>query len=725
MRKSPNEKKGSQSFSAPATITPTVPMPMPQTLSIEQALALAAQHQEAGRLAQAEDILNKIVQVQPANAQALHLLGICAHMAGNNELAADLVGRAIKSNGDWAIFHANRAEMCRLLKRLDEAVAHGQQAVSLDPRLLAGHSNLGIAYYDRKEYDRAESCHEAALKINPDFAPSLNNMGSILRDDRKDFEGAIDYYRRAARANPDYLEPLNNLGATLAQSDKPEEALAVLNQALVQNPRYAEAHCNRGFALLSLEKYPQCLACFETTLRLRADYPEAWQGIARAFKELYELEKAEAAALESLELDPAKPEAHATLGSIYVAQGHPERAKACFARALEIDSDLSSGKMGLGNIYLEEGRFKEAEEIFRTVIDVPGERAGALFSMAQTKKVKPGDDIIAMLEAEAEKLDSLPENKASYVHFALGKIYDDLGDAERAFPHFIAGCAIKRRRIEYDADEKDAYFRRVEKTFTRSFIDSHRGHGDSSDLPVFVLGMPRSGTTLTEQIIASHPDVFGAGELFDLINLAQSTEKSSDPEFPETMETMKPAGMKEMARQYVEGLQARDPNAKRITDKMPANFLHIGLIHLILPNAKIVHVNRNPLDTCISCYTRLFAHNQNQTYELNELGRYYRGYNDLMKHWRAVLPAGAFHDVQYEALVDDTETEARRLIEYCGLDWNEACLAFHKNKRNVRTASVHQVRQPIYKTSVARWKKYETFLGPLIEGLGDAFMQED
>src|ERR1019366_7345017 len=220
--------------------------------------------------------------------------------------------------------------------------------------------------------------------------------------------------------------------------------------------------------------------------------------------------------------------------------------------------------------------------------------------------------------------------------------------------------------------------------------------GESSDLPIFVLGMPRSGTTLTEQIIASHPGVFGAGELFDMIHIAQRKEKAEDPEFPESAKIMTPAVMKEMGRKYVEGLKVRDPKARRITDKMPANFLHIGLIHLILPNAKIIHVNRNPLDTCISCFTRLFAHNQNQTYDLNELGRYYRGYSDLMTHWRKVLPKGSFYDIQYEALVDDTETEAKRLIEYCGLEWSDSCLAFHENKRNIRTASLHQVRQPIY-----------------------------
>lgn len=720
-KKSAGSTNTAREFSGRTISAPTVPVPQQQQqLSIEQALALASQHSDAGRLPQAEELLKKILQAQPRNAPALHMLGIVAYRAGNTQAAADLVGRAIAIDNKTAIYHANRAEMCRLLERIDEAIEHGRKAVALDPRMLAAQGNLGVAYFDRKEYDKAEACHKAALAINPNFASSLNNMGSIMRE-RKEYEAAIDWYRRAANANPQYLEPLNNLGATLTQMDKAQEAIVILQDAIKRNPRYPESHCNIGFALLALEKHQPALNAFETALHLRPDYPEAYQGIARLWKELNEFEKAEQAARKSLELDPEMVEGYATLGSIYISMGYPDRAKELFERALKLDPENSSGIMGLGNIYVEEGKFKEAEALFSKVVDTPTERAGALFSIVQTKKIKPGDELIAALEAEAKDIDKLPESKAMYLHFALGKVYDDIGDSDHAFPHFMAGCALKRKKLVYDANERDDNFKRIAQVFSREFIEKNRGHGDSSDLPIFVLGMPRSGTTLTEQIIASHPDVFGAGELFDLINLVHRKQDPKAPDFPESVKNLNFA---EIGRKYVDGLRVRDAKAKHITDKMPVNFMHVGLIYLALPGAKIVHVNRNPLDTCISCYTRLFAHNQNQTYELNELGRYYRAYNTLMKHWREVLPKDSFYDLQYEALVDNTEEEAKRLIAYCGLEWDDSCLAFHEHKRNVRTASVHQVRQPIYKTSVARWKKYEKFLGPLIDGLGDAFVAE-
>ncbi|MEZ0224836.1 MAG: sulfotransferase [Alphaproteobacteria bacterium] len=706
-------------FRLPAEAIATVPIPQQQKVSIEQALQLALQHQEAGRLQQAEVILKQILQVQPECAPAWHTLGLVAHNAGKTEMAAGFVEKAIAYNGKVALFHANLGEMYRLLKNPDKAVEHGRKAVALDPKLVSAHSNLGIAYFDQEEFEKAETCHRAALKLNPDFPPSLNNLGSIHRE-RKEDEKALEYYNRARAVSPDYLEPLNNIGATLVRMDKPEEALSALNIALIKRPNYAEAHCNKGYALLALDQIPQAMISFATALQLRADYAEAFIGIARGRREEQQLEIAEAAARRALEINPDMAEGWSVLGSVYTSQGMNEKARQAFDKALELDADNMGAKMGIGNLMLESGNLKEAEAIFRTAADTGKDHIGALFSLIQAKKVKPGDKELAALEEEGRNIAKLPESKATYIHFALGKAYDDLGEADKAFPHFIEGCRMKRKRLHYDANAKEQSFARVREVFSADFIKSHQGQGFRSDAPIFVLGMPRSGTTLTEQIIASHPDVHGAGEIFDLLDIAGSRPKPNETPFPENMLSASPKQLEDMGRRYATGLQARNPKAKKITDKMPINFLHIGLIHLILPEAKIVHVSRHPLDTCISCFTRLFAHNQDCTYDLKELGRFYRSYSDTIKHWRKVLPKNAFYDVRYEDLVEDTETQSRKLIEYCGLDWNDACMEPHKHERSIKTASVTQVRQPVYKTSVARWKKYEKFLGPLIEGLGDA-----
>jgi hypothetical protein len=237
-------------------------------------------------------------------------------------------------------------------------------------------------------------------------------------------------------------------------------------------------------------------------------------------------------------------------------------------------------------------------------------------------------------------------------------------------------------------------------------------------VPVFVLGMPRSGTTLTEQIIASHPMVHGAGELPDLEAIIQRDVGATGRPFPYNVAALDGIKLAAWGRDYVAGLQRRAPGARRITDKMPANFLDIGLIYLMLPKAKIIHVSRNPMDTCLSCFMQLFGNNyQEHTYDLAELGRYYSDYARLMEHWRSVLPSGAFLDVRYEDVVRDTESQARRIIDFCGLDWHDDCLDFHRSRRSVRTRSVMQVREPIYKSSVERWRAYEKFLAPLLESL--------
>ena len=513
---------------------------------------------------------------------------------------------------------------------------------------------------------------------------------------------------------------MNNAGATLTQLDKAKEALIILDRALALNPGYADAHCNRGFALLGTDDEGKALISFKTALHHRPEYAEAHVGIARVYRELHKLDDAETEILKAIEIDPELAEAHSVMGSILVSNGHSDKGKLAFNRALEIDSESTSAQLGLGNIKLEEGHLDEAEEIFRTVMASEKETSSALFNLVQSRKTKKGDPEVVLMEEEAKKLGEVSDGKATYMNFALGKMYDDLGESDKAFPHFIEGCRLKRKTLEYDSKQKEQNFKRIAEVFSKDFIKEHKGKGNKSKTPIFVLGMPRSGSTLTEQIISSHPDVFGAGELFEMLEVAGQNSATGEFNFPENMVDLTPDRIKAMGKEYLANVQAKDPEAKKITDKMPANFSNIGLIHLILPKAKIVHIHRHPLDTCISCFTRMFAYNQNQTYNLKELGLFYKGYNDLMKHWRTILPKGSIYDIRYEDLVEDTEGQARSLLEYCDLEWDDQCLEFHKNKRSIRTASVTQVRQPIYKTSLARWKKYEKFLYPLTEGLGDA-----
>jgi len=695
------------------------PLSQQQSLTIEQAFELAIQHQQNGGLPQAENLLRQVLQRQPKHAPALHLLGVIAHQSNQTELAIKLIADAIAINPTEALFHSNRGEMCRTLGRLDGAIDHGKQAIKLNPQSASALSNLGIAYYDQKDLDIAEDYQKKAIAIDPNCLPALNNLGSIYRD-RKDKDKAIEYYRQVVSLNPSYLESINNLGAVLVEQEEYEEASATLIRALQLNPNYAEAHCNIAHAFIGQEQYDQALVSFATAISLKADYAEAYIGRSRVQQELNQLANAEAAAKQAIKLEPDNSDAHALLGGIYVESNQLDDAKIAFDLAFALDPENGRALVGLGTLKMQTGDISEAEDYLHQALAIDDENISARISIAQAKKVVADDDNFLKLEEEIPNLMTMNQAKAMPIHFALGKCYEDLKMDRKAFPHFIKGCAIKRSKIDYDPDAQDKNAQSVIDFFSKEKIDQLSGAGNPSTTPVFVLGMPRSGTTLTEQIISSHPAVYGAGELPDLLQLANTPLPPSQVQgYPQSLQNLSKESLTSLGNQYIERTKNHASGEQHITDKMPANFFCVGLIHLMLPNAKIIHIRRNPIDTCLSGFSKLFNNGQAHSYDLAELGRYYRNYNKLMKHWHSVIPSDNFMEIQYEDLVADNEKKSRELINFVGLEWDEACLNFHQNKRAVRTASITQVRKPIYQSSIAKWKRYEEYLGPLLAALGD------
>jgi len=459
---------------------------------------------------------------------------------------------------------------------------------------------------------------------------------------------------------------------------------------------------------------------YRKVLAIAPQHLESMNNLGSVLTEREQPEKSVELIQQALNLSPDYADAHHNIAIAWLMLEQEDKAETDYARALELNPKLESAYLGKGHLFMEQGKMDEAKTSFRHALDLNPDSMEAKLALVQSGRVKEGDGNMASLIQEAEKLDTMLETKAMSLHFALGKGFDDTGQYDKAFKHFLEGCRLRRKRIEYSAEANEHYGENIRQFFSRGNIDQLRGEACSSDLPIFVLGMPRSGTTLTEQIIASHPVVHGAGELPDLLDIAANPRGNATSDYPQSLIGITQAELRIMGEKYVAGLKGRNPEATRITDKMPANFNCIGLIHLMLPNAKIIHIKRNPVDTCLSNFTKLFGHkSQPQSYDLAEIGLYYRNYARLMEHWREVLPEGSFHEVQYEELVAESENQARALIDYCGLEWDGACLNFHKTKRIVRTASITQVRQPIYKTSVERWRKYEAYLGPLLEALGD------
>ena len=375
-------------------------------------------------------------------------------------------------------------------------------------------------------------------------------------------------------------------------------------------------------------------------------------------------------------------------------------------RAIAVSSNFAGAHHNLALILKEKGRLDEAIRAEKRAIRLTPRNTSYYEHLGVLRPFAAGDRYIRALEDMAADGASLSATERVHLHFALAKAYDDTGRFENAFMQLSAGNRLMRLQTAYD---EAAALGRMDSTcqlFTPDFIKGHQGMGDPSPLPVFIVGMPRSGTTLIEQILASHPEVFGAGELnlLDRSAGAVGHALAGAPRFPAMAADMSTAHFHALGTSYREALAQRAPNASRIVDKMPGNFLFAGLIHLALPNATIIHAVRDPIDTCVSCFSTLFT-NQAHTYDLAELGYYYRHYQTLMTHWRRVLPPGRIVDVHYEDLVGDLESGARRIIAHCGLPWDRHCLDFHRTERTVRTASAAQVRRPIYRTSVRRWEQ--------------------
>jgi Sulfotransferase family len=349
---------------------------------------------------------------------------------------------------------------------------------------------------------------------------------------------------------------------------------------------------------------------------------------------------------------------------------------------------------------------KALEEAARAFPHAPG----ILFSQTDLKRFEPGDPLIAQMQALLQR-EGLSVADRTTLHFGLGKAYLDLGDSAEAFRHYNEGNRLKRATFAYDADENDRWMAEIARVFSPALMTAKADMGARSGMPIFVVGMPRSGTTLVEQILASHAMVHGAGELRKLQALGDYAD------FPAGFRALPPDRLKAMGEAYLAYVAPMAAGRRHVVDKMPANFALAGMIRLILPDARIIHCRRDPVDTCLSCYTKLFAGQQDFAYNLTELGRFHRAYQGLVAHWREILPASHFLEVDYEDVVADVAAQARRMLDFLGLPWDESVLRFHETERPVRTASSNQVRQPIYRSSAGRWRKHAAELEPLLAAL--------
>ncbi len=688
-----------------------------QQISAQQAFAQGMSHYESGQLRSAAALFSAIVRAAPQHAPAHHMLGLIAFQSGQIDPAVGALSQAVRLQPENANFLTNFTEILRVAGQLEQAREIGQRAVRLAPGNAAAHSNLGLVHYDLKDLGQAAASQERALALAPDFDRAINNLGSIARDNG-DRDKAASLYRKALRINPASSETANNLVSVLIEAEKIAEALAIVERRLEETPRDAELHRNLGRIAMLENDLDKAEASFRNAIALNAQKAESYVGLSQVLFEKNHPKLALIEAEQALRLDPDNAAACHQTAQTKAHLGDVEAAVALYNRAIEIKPDLMASRLALGHLAMEQGEFDTARQHFKRAAQSPDDQLSALIALARLDKITEDSAVFRSLEAALPDAERMLPQKAVAYHYAMGECYEKLQRYDAAFAQFETGGRIKRSLISYDPRDTDRLTDDLISTFDEPMLQRLRNCAIPSAKPIFVVGMPRSGTTLTESILDAHPDVVGAGELNDLQSLFGRLEDGTS-HVPLAVRSCSDAALSRRAEDYVDTLSQHAPGASYVVDKMPANFQLVGLIHAIMPNAKIIHITRDPLDICLSCYTRLFERSQLHSYDQIELGQYFNNYVRIMKHWQAVLPQGALHAIRYEDLVEDIETVARGIIDHCGLDWAEACLEFHSAKRRVRTASLQQVRQPLYASSKEKWRRYEQHLQPLIDTIGD------
>ncbi len=693
---------------------------------------------DAGRLREAEEGALALLGVHPGTGMVWKILSVALVRQGKNALpalrkAAELMprdaeaqsnfGSALLAAREWSEALASLAralalrpddlealieagDAMRALGRAAEAIAFYQRALALDPRSGQALNNLGNAFLALDRLDEAAKCYQLALESRPQDAGVLCNLADALRRGGK-LEEALSAGERAIALDPALAKAHNVMGVALGGLGRRERAVASLRQALALDPRSVEALTNLGNVLRELGERHEALALYRRAVELDPQRAEGHGGLGQVLLELRRLEEATESFRRALALKPTYPFAQVGLAAALRVQGRAAEAETTCAAALACAPQDVEALVLLGELHGDRGRFAEAQQFLDRALELDARCTTAYCSMAAHRKMT-SDDTAWLAGAQALLEQPLPLRQSIALRYALGKYFDDVGDYESAFARYRDANELTRRYgSRYDGEKLVARVDRLIGRFDSAFIRELQAGASPSERPVLILGMPRSGTSLAEQILASHPQVFGAGELRFWDEAFLALEKTG---FERRAAASLVSGV---ARDYLAKLAVAPPVAARVTDKMPANFLYAGLIHAVFPQARIIHMLRDPLDTCLSIYFQNFFNMSPYGHDLEHLAHYYRQYARVTDHWRTVLPSTALLEVPYEGLVADQEGWTRRMLAFVGLPWDTRCLDFYRTERTVITASRWQVRQRIHASSVGRWRNYAKHLAPL------------
>jgi tetratricopeptide (TPR) repeat protein len=710
---------------------------------------------QAGQLGQAAQTYQQVLASDPSNADALHLLGVLRHQQGEHAQAVELIGRAVALRPNAAIYHANLAEPYRELGQFERAAGSCRAALSLQPNYPEAIGNLGLALRGMGRLGDAVEQFHRALALRPDFATVHTNLGNALRELGK-LELALEHFRRAVEIEPQNAAAQTNLGQMLLECGRAQEALAHCETAVQLQPDVAALHHNLGNAYRDLNRLVEAKAAYLEAVRLAPDLAKAHAHLGQTLLREHDYAGALHWLKRAPELDPQDPDLHEMLADSYLECEEFAEAIACYERALSLaKADRAGLRLSLGWALQEQERLAEADEQFQIARRLEPNSAlvqnfvGGLHeelgnvgaAEAAYRAAIEMQPKFALPYARLGTLlrDKLPETDISAIEewlsdsalgpeprgrllFARAHVFDARGEYDRAASSLREANKLtlenRKGRRKYVPSEHERLVTGLIDAFNPAFFARTAGGGLETRLPVFIFGLPRSGTTLIEQILACHSCVFAGGELrlghqsFESIpgHLAKNGRPLA------CARDLSAAAIRRIAERHLQELKSLSgAQVERAIDKMPDNYLNLGLLSALLPKATFIHCRRDLRDVALSCFMTDFR----SLYWANDpthIGTRFQQYLRIMEHWKAALPA-RIHEVDYEETVADLETVARRLVAACGLPWEPRCLAPHRSKRPVRTASLTQVRQPVYTKSVARWKNYAASLADLFAAL--------
>jgi tetratricopeptide (TPR) repeat protein len=626
----------------------------------------------------------EILKAVPGNPGATLILGSAQRAAGDSAQAVATIEPLTRAHPEWAAAQYELSLALAAEGRGEAAVGALRRALRLKPDLADGWRRLGDHLSAMGDASGAEAAYAAHVRASTRDPRLLAPAAALCEGRIAVAEGLL---RDHLKSHPTDVAAIRMLAEVAARLGRLTDAANLLARCLELAPGFAAARHNHAIVLQRLGRAAEALRETESLL---AD-------------------------------DPRNPGLRALKAATMARLGEYEQAIALYEAVIADYPQQARLWMSYGHAVKTAGRQSRSIEAYRRSIAIEPTLGEAYWSLANLKTYRFTDAEVAAMRGQLARAD-LGEEDRWHFHFALGKALEDAGEYEESFSQYAEGNRLRRKRLGYDPKETTEGARRARKVFTREFLARHAGSGCATPDPIFIVGLPRAGSTLVEQILSSHPLVEGTMELPDLLGLARElggrTRRSEVSKYPEILAQADATELRALGERYLAQTRIqRKTDAPYFIDKMPNNWAHVGFIHLILPNARIIDARRHPMSCCFSGFKQHFARGQGFTYSLEDLGQYYRDYVRLMAHFDEVLP-GRVHRVIYERMVEDTEAEVRRLLEYCGLDFDERCLRFHENERAVRTASSEQVRSPIYRDGVDRWRQYRPWLGPLERALG-------